>query len=622
MSIICLERLNCIREMKSLIRLFIYRKKLVKPYVDQLLTILNMASIVASFLFLVTMIFEHGFIVSGSDHTVIDNIYSLILGLFLIHSILRVILDFKGMYQQYGKVAWGVTLLLYFTLIPIFYEEPTSKFLGWFWGLFDSSIYQGVVLLILSLLHLSDWVVKLLSKRINPSFIVAASFMVIILVGAGLLMLPRATYGGISFIDALFISTSATCVTGLSTIDVAAVFTPVGMTFIMILIQIGGLGIMTLTSFFALFFMGNTSLCNQTMLSDMVSSKSLSSLLTTLLYILGFTAVVELVGAAVILLSVHGTLGMTFREEVAFSVFHSISAFCNAGFSTLPNNLGNEMLMSGHNLFYVAISLLVILGGIGFPILVNLNEWMKYFIGRVKMQFKQHTFRVDRKIHIYDINSKIAAIVTVGLILLGTIFIGMLEWNGAFSGMPFLDKCVQSFFMAVTPRTAGFSSVSMGVFSLQTILLLLFFMVIGGGAQSTAGGIKVNAFAVIMLNIKAIIQGDERVTVFNRELSVDSIRRSNSTMMLYMLFVFVALFLLSIFEPDAPLIALIFEAISALSTVGASLDLTPTLGTDSKLVVIALMFVGRVGVLTIMSSLVRQHRSKRVGYASGNIILN
>lgn len=608
--------------MKNLVRLFVYRKKLVKPHVDVILSLLNLASIGASSLFLVTLIFEHGFIVSGADHNVIDNIYSFILGVYLFHSVARMILDFKGVRQQFGAVAWILTLMLYLTLIPLFCDEPISSVGMWFWSLFDSPVYQGLLLFVLSLLHLSDWIVKLLSTRVNPSFIVSASFMIIILIGAGLLMLPRATYDGIAFIDALFISTSATCVTGLATIDVATVFTPVGMAIIMILIQIGGLGIMTFTSFFALFFMGNTSLCNQTMLSDMVSSRSLSSMLTTLLNILGFTAIIELVGAVVIFLSVHGTLGMSVRDEIAFSIFHSISAFCNAGFSTLSNNLGNEMLMSGHNLFYITISLLVVLGGIGFPILVNLNEWMKYFFDRAKKQFKMHTFKVDKKIHIYDINSKIAAIVTVGLLLSGTIFIGMLEWNGAFAGMPFWDKCVQSFFTAVTPRTAGFSSVSMGTFSLQTILLMICLMVIGGGSQSTAGGIKVNAFAVILLNIKAIIQGDDRVTVLNRELPFDSIRRSNSTMMLYMIFIFVALFLLTIFEPQASLISLIFEAVSALSTVGASLDLTPTLGNDSKLVVIALMFVGRVGVLTIMSSLVRQHRNKGVGYASGSIILN
>ncbi len=435
-------------------------------------------------------------------------------------------------------------------------------------------------------------------------------------------MLPRSTYEPISFIDALFTSTSATCVTGLSTVDVSTVFTPLGLTFIMILIQIGGLGVMTLTSFFALFFMGNTSLSSQTLISDMVSSKSLSSLLSTLLYILGFTAVIEMVGAAALFADIHGTMGMTLREEIAFSVFHSISAFCNAGFSTLSGNLGNEMLMNGHNLFYIIISILIVLGGVGFPILVNLNYWVKYAIKRLYKRFVRGSIGVERQVHIYDINTKIVVMMSVSLIIIGTLMIGFLEWNGAFAGMGTMDKVVHSIFTAVSPRTAGFSSVSMGGFGLQTLLLMIFFMVIGGASQSTAGGIKVNTFAVIMYNIKAILQGRDRVTLFNRSISEDSIRRSNSTLVIYIFFIFVAVFLLAGFEPETPIMTIVFEAISALSTVGASLDFTPMMGTDSKIVVICLMFIGRVGVLTLMSSVIKQKAVSGVRYPSGNILIN
>ena len=184
---------------------------------------------------------------------------------------------------------------------------------------------------------------------------------VFILLGTGLLMLPRATYHGISFMDALFTATSATCVTGLVTVDVPSTFTLEGQILIILLIQIGGLGVMTLTSFFAMFFMGNTSLYNQLMVGDMISSNSLNSLLSTLLYILGFTLAIEGVGMVVIWLSVHGTLGMTLQEELFFSAFHSVSAFCNAGFSTLPGGMGNPAVMQGHNLLYITLGLLIAL---------------------------------------------------------------------------------------------------------------------------------------------------------------------------------------------------------------------------------------------------------------------
>lgn len=184
-------------------------------------------------------------------------------------------------------------------------------------------------------------------------------------------MLPRCTVNGITWVDSLFTATSAVCVTGLVPVDVSTTFTTGGLVVIILLIQVGGLGVMTLTSFFAMFFMGNTSLYNQLVVRDMVSSNSLGSLLSTLLYILGFTLVIEGIGMISIWFSIHGTLGMTLEGELAFAAFHSISAFCNAGFSiTSWDNLGNSMVMTNHNWLFISVSFLIILGGIGFPILV------------------------------------------------------------------------------------------------------------------------------------------------------------------------------------------------------------------------------------------------------------
>lgn len=202
------------------------------------------------------------------------------------------------------------------------------------------------------------------------------------------------------------------------------------------------------------------------------------------------------------------------------------------------------------------------------------------------------------------------------------VVIVVLEWNNAFAGMSPTDKWVQAFFNATCPRTAGFSSVGMTTFSMQTLLLMVILMMIGGGTQSTAGGVKVNVFAVVMLNLRAILIGADKVTIFNRELSHDSIRRSNATLILYLLVVFAGIFSLSLLEPQASIMALVFECTSALSTVGSSLDLTPTLGSDSKLIIIILMFVGRVGVLTLMSSIIKQKKITKYRYPSDNIIIN
>ncbi len=604
-------------------KLRLYRKKLVRPYIKYTLSTMSVVSYLMSLLMILTVVYEYGFLVTEENRLFIAQIYKNVWRIFLLNTTVQLVLDYDAAKEKYKGLTWFVTVLLYLSLIPRIFNEPIEEdFIHTIWSLFDNALFQTILLSTLSLFQLSNGVVLLLSKKVNPSFIFSVSFIIFILIGTGLLMLPKATYGDLSFVDALFTSTSAICVTGLTTVDVATVFTPMGQTFIMLLIQVGGLGVMTLTSFFALFFMGNASLNNQIVMCDMVSSKSMNSLFQTLMFILGFTLIIEAIGAIGIFITTHGTLNMSFEEEVAFAIFHSISAFCNAGFSTLPNNLGNELLMTGHNPFYMIISFLIILGGIGFPILVNFYEMVKYRLHRLYEHINSRVEPVMRVPHLYDLNTRIVLIVTLILLGGGTLSIAVIEWNNAFAGMPIPDKLVQSFFTAVCPRTAGFCSVSMGSFSVQSILLLILLMIIGGGTQSTAGGIKVNVFAAVMLNLRAILFGTSKVIAFKRQLSDISIRSSNSTFILYFGFVFVGLFTLSIFEPDAPFLALVFECVSALSTVGASLDLTPTLTQNGKIVIVILMFIGRVGVLTMMASIIKRQKNIKCKYPSDHIIIN
>ncbi len=610
--------------MKNFNKLFIYRKKLIRPYIESLLKILDGVCYVMSAVFVVAMVYEHGFRISFDEMEFIHNIYEYVWAAMVMGSLAHIVLDYSQTAKKYSRFTWTLNIALFLTIIPHISRLPySSQMLAWCWNLLDSDLLQMALLSTLSLLQLTSGVVSVLGKRANPSLILSTSFLAFILLGCAMLMLPRATINGISFIDALFMSTSAVCVTGLTTVDVATTFTPMGLMFLLILIQVGGLGVMTLTSFFAMFFMSNTSVGKQVMVSDMVSSKSLNSLLSTLLYILGFTILIELGGAIIIFLDIHSTMGMTRAEEIGFSVFHSISAFCNAGFSTLPGNLGNEALMHGnHNIFYLVITLLIILGGIGFPILVNLYQTLSYYVKNTYKRYIKGEQHLPRRVHLYDINTRIVLLMTAILLIGGTLAIALLEWNNGFAGMTTLDKWVHSLFNAACPRTAGFASVPITNFSVQTLLILILLMAIGGATQSTAGGIKVNVFAVVLLNLRAIIFGYESVTVFNRELSNDSIRRSNSTLVLYITFIIVALFTLTILEPEIEILALVFEAVSALSTVGSSLDVTPLLGSDSKAVIIALMFIGRVGVLTMMSSLIRQKKLAQYRYPSGNLILN
>ena len=568
------------------------------------------------------VVYEHGFIISEGAEADLGVLYRTVWGVFLVQTTMHIGLAYRETLKKYRTFTWVLNILLYLTLIPVIFFEPESGALKYFWLFLNNRIFQLILLLLLSLLRLSSEVIGLLGKRTNPSLILAGSFFLIICIGTGLLMLPRCTVDGISWVNALFVSTSAVCVTGLVPVDVATTFTSLGQLVIIILIQIGGLGVMTLTCFFAMFFMGNTSVYNQLAVRDMISSDSLSSLLSTVIYILFFTLVIEGAGMLVLFLSIHGTLGMTVQQEMMFAAFHSISAFCNAGFSTLSENLGNPLVMQHHNLLYITISVLIILGGIGFPILVNFKHIAGYHLKRLFYFIRTGKRDRQRIRHLYNLNTKIVLLTTLILLTGGTIAILLFEWNGAFAGMSMPDKWVQAFFNATCPRTAGFTSIGLTSFSLQSLLLMLLLMFIGGAAQSTAGGVKVNAFAAAVLSLLAVIRGKSRVEVFRRQLSVDSIRRSNATLVMYLMILFLGVFVLSSLEPHASLLALVFECTSALSTVGSSLGLTPALGEAGKLFVSLLMFIGRVGVITIVLGFVPPQKHTKYKYPDDNLIIN
>lgn len=609
--------------MKIYHKFLLYQNKLLGPYVRFLLRLLQVLTYLASTALIAGVIYEHGFTLSMVELGKVHKLYHTVWIIYLLDVTLHLLLEYQNTKRQYRRIAWVLNGLLYLTLVPVIFHRPDDQgMILQFWELLNGKFYHVILLLVLSFLNLSSGLVRLLGRRTNPSLILAVSFMVIIIVGTGLLMLPRCTIHGITWIDSLFTATSAVCVTGLVPVDVSTTFTSGGLLVIILLIQIGGLGVMTLTSFFAMFFMGNTSLYNQLVVRDMVSSNSLGSLLSTLLYILGFTLVIEGVGMVAIWFSIHDTLGMTLEDELAFAAFHSISAFCNAGFSTLSGNLGNPMVMSDHNGLYLSLSLLIILGGIGFPILVNFKDIVLYYMRRFWRFIRMHKLERYKAHHLYNLNTKIVLIVSFLLLLTGTLAIAAFEWNGSFAGMPVADKWTHAFFNAVCPRTAGFSSIDLTTFSVQSLLIYMIFMWIGGSAQSTAGGIKVNAFAVVVLNLMAVLRGTDRVEVFGRELSHDSIRRSNATVVMSLGVLFISMFVLSMLEPGTSLLALAFECISALSTVGASLNLTPNLSEAGKLLIVVLMFIGRVGLITLMLGIVKQKKNTKYRYPSDNIIIN
>ena len=315
-------------------------------------------------------------------------------------------------------------------------------------------------------------------------------------------------------------------------------------------------------------------------------------------------------------------MGYELTDEIKFSVFHAVSAFCNAGFSTLPNGLANPLVFGSHAPFYLYLSILIMLGGIGFPILVNFKDTIVSFLHRVWTLLRYHHWEGRKLYHAYNLNSRIVLIMTTFLLIVPTICFAVLEWNGALLGLTTEDKLTHAFFMAVCPRSAGFASIDPVTWSTSSMIMFAVLMWIGGGAQSTAGGVKVNTFAVMLLNLRSMLRGSDRVEVFHRELSHSSIRRANTTVLLSIAALGLSIFIMNMLEPEVPLRSVFFECLGALSTDGVSLGATSMLHDEGRLFMIPLMFIGRLGVLTIMMGLVKQKKVVNYRYPVGEIIIN
>ena len=566
------------------------------------------------------IVVDYGFLLDESELHLVHLIYRLAWWCYLLLYMLQLILGWRNIKKKSIFLTAFVGLLFILSALLRYLQSGSSSVPFYFQYLF----VEKILLLLLSLLDISRGIVDFINKKTNPAMLMALCFALLIALGTILLLLPRSTLDGVrlSVVDAFFISTSAVCVTGLSPLDISQTFSHEGTIVLMLLIQAGGLGVMTITSFFAIFFMGGTGLYNQLALRDMLGSDTFGSLISTLLNIIGFTLFIEFLGALAIWLSVRGTLGLAVHQELFFSLFHSVSAFCNAGFSTLGNNLGNSAIITGHNTFFLVITALVVLGSLGYPILVNFKKIVIYYLKRLIGPLFNTDAAQLHYTHIMNINTKIVLTMSTVLIVGGTLSIAISEWNGAFLGMSVSDKIVQSLFTAVVPRTAGFNSVPLTQFSIFSLIIYLFLMWIGGASQSTAGGIKVNTFAVAYANLVSVIRGHRGVMLFGREISSDSLRRASAVIFGSVLIITTAFFLLMILHPDIPARSLLFETLSAYSTVGASLDVTPHLGSSAKLLLALLMFLGRVGFMTVLASIIAPTGVRKFRYPKDNVIIN
>ena len=453
------------------------------------------------------------------------------------------------------------------------------------------------------------------SVKIPPGFIFSASFLIIILIGSGMLMMPRSHSGQLSYIDALFTSVSAVCVTGLVVVDTATAFTIQGKIIIMFLIQIGGLGIMTFTGFFSFIFASGSSFRNNLVLKELFSTDTMNNLFRLLAKIIIFTLLIEGIGALII----YSSLDMDHRDGWLFPVFHAVSAFCNAGFSTLSGNLYAEGIRYNTTL-QLSIAILIILGGIGFPVLINVYANFKYLIAAIirKLRGKMRPVKPVKK----NVAASIVLFMTIILILAGTLLYYFFESEKSLKGMDDFQKVIISFFGSVSARTAGFNITDITLWSYPTIFIMIFLMWIGASPGSTGGGIKTTTFALAVRSTWNFIRGKEQLRIGNREISNSTITRVLSIIFLSFILLGTGFLILLLTEPGKDPVKLLFECFSAYATVGLSIVDSATLTSAGKVVDMILMFVGRVGPLTLLTGFLLSSRKRYSRYPEIEIMIN
>ena len=496
-------------------------------------------------------------------------------------------------------------------------------------GMFDSwallqeydAILTNILICLLFFIELSRMSLGVNKMAIHPAMIFILSFLLVIFIGTLLLMLPNSTVAGISWTDALFTSTSAVCVTGLIVVDTATVFTGMGKTIIMLLIQIGGLGMMTFTSFFGFFFKGGQSLQSQLFLKDYINEDNISKVGSTLVKIIVFTIIFELLASGLIFVIIDPSLFSSAGERAFFALFHSISAFCNAGFSTLTNGLYETGFRTEYHI-HLILAISIIMGGIGFPVIVSYYQVAKRIVTNYYNSFTKKDSFYHHTPRIFNINTRLTTITTFILLVVGFITYWVFEENNTLAGLEGYGKIVTAFFGSVTPRTAGFNTVDMTQLALPTVLIYLILMWIGASPGSTGGGLKTTTFAVAVLNAISIAKGKDRVEVFNRQIDPETVRKAFAVILLSFLVIGMGVFMVLFFNPELDILDVAFEVFSAFATVGLSLGITAKLTTGSKLVISLIMFLGRVGTLTVLVAFIRKTRSLRYKYPQESVFIS
>lgn len=604
----------------------IYRNGLSKYQSSRLRTIIDNVLFYTTIIVFFVAVYEIGFLAEDTDTTSLHTIYHVYLFFYFIFFSTKMpaILKNRGRGQKIYMLVIRILLfvLLIFYLFNVNFVFDTVNYHGILYRFLTSPELVYLILLATFFIEVSKNTFKVLVAKIKPESLFALSYIVIIFIGAGLLKLPNAAVTKLPFVDCLFMSTSAVSITGLQSVDSGELLTPLGQGILLALLQIGGLGVMTFTCFIAYFFKDTSSFKADAMLSNMVGTEGMGSTLKIILNIVIYTFSIEIIGAISIFTAVDYCPEIpTTGDRVYFAIYNAISAFCNAGFTTVPGSMSAESLYYNYTL-KLMISLLAILGGVGFPILINLQNFIYHKLRNLKRVI------LDGKKYIHEprlinINTKLATIVSTIVFVVGTITFFLLERNNTLQAHDgFWHKLVDSFYYSVMPRSVGYNDIGLNTMRISTIIFLIAQMWIGASPVSTGGGIKTTTFGIAVLDIISILQGKDRIEIFRRKIANRTVRLAFAVIIISLIFITGGTFLMSIFEsgnPSAHFVNMLFETTSAYCTCGLSMGLTDTLTASSKILLTLLMFIGRVGALTLAKAFFTPVKSLNYMYPKENV---
>ncbi|MFB6258577.1 MAG: TrkH family potassium uptake protein [Flavobacteriales bacterium] len=590
----------------------------------KVLHVLKVLNLVISLTALFSLTYYYGFPVIDTSEFYVFGIIRMSFLFYVLQYLIHFFYDFQPL--RFLRDNWFEGLIMLLLVLEGIAHTLTGTLLipqlfvrsGWENFPTFTTLFIQVYFLVAMVTELSRSGGMMPNLRIHPSNLFMLVFLLLILIGTLLLMMPEMTPGSgyLNFLDALFTSTSATCVTGLTVLNTAEAFTFKGQFVIMMLIKLGGLNIIAFGIFVSIAGRIGLSVKQHEVIEDFVNERSVLSGQKLIGKVFLWSLVIEGLGA--LLLFLFWSDELPFRDvgdRFFHSLFHSFSAFNHAGFNIIgEGGLYHEAVRTNY-LVHIVIGGLILVSSLGFVALFDLFTISK-MRERLRYPWQQ-----------LDFHTKISIYTAVGLVLFGFLFFMILEWNGALEGKTLFGSLVSSFFQSITTRTAGFSTVDTGALSIPMIVIFMFLMLIGGSSSSPAGGIKTTTFGLIWGSVMATIRSFKNVELFKRTVSQDLVLRGFTILLFFLFGIFTGTFLLSLTEEHIlamdgmNMMDLIFEEVSAFGTVGLSTGVTPHLSWLGKIVLIVSMFVGRVGTLTVAFALTSSVISRNYKYPYGHTMV-